>query len=114
MVQTRNGKKMRHAGDSNLLHRGKVSSVFAGVGGWKGARRSGCGMRGDRGVKEETMVPQITKSWQNKPGSKRRRRKNRAWRGQSAWNAENFKRDFEREACEDNAELQQYPNVQCI
>ena len=115
MGQTQHGKKTRHGGDNNLLHEGggtygfRATALFAGMGGWKGARRSGCGMRGGRGTKRDTvMVTKVTKIWQNEPGSKRRRRKNRAWRGQSAWNAENFKRDFEIEACKTDHDDQCY------
>ncbi len=92
MVKTQYGKKTRHGGDSNILHKGgsggglygfRATVLFAGKGGWKGARRSGCGMRGGRANKEVTvMVTKVTKSWQNEPGSKRRRRKDRPWRGQ--------------------------------
>ena len=106
MVHTRNGKKVRHGGDSDSMRPGgsgpmkfRATELYAGIGGWKGARRSGTGTN-DTNTNSFTTEPvkkkaRTQKPWDNEPGTKRTRNKNLAWRGNNGRHMDNYKRDHE-------------------
>jgi hypothetical protein len=102
MVKSQNGKKVRHGGDSVILRPGgsgpmsfRSTVLYAGMGGWKGARRSSTGINDTKTMEPAPKKARLTKSWDNEPGTKRKRTKNRAWRGKSGRNMDNYKRDHD-------------------
>ena len=75
MVKTKIGKKVRHGGDKKIKRSDGINALYTGMGGWKGARRSGTGMNDINTRRVEKINREIKyKPWKVNPVRKRDRK----------------------------------------